>query len=274
MPVTDAGEAVDLGVEIHPTAVVDPKAELGRGVKIGPYTIIGANVTIGDRTRCQSHVHIDGITTIGTDCDIFPFTSLGTIPQDLKYRAEHSELIIGDRNRIREHVTMNTGTSGGGNKTCVGDDGLFMVGCHIAHDCMVGDHVVMANNATLAGHVSVGSRAIVGGLAAVHQFVRIGESAMIGGGSIVTKDVVPYGLVTGERARLSGLNLVGLKRAGVSSSEIKAIRQAFNLIFARESSLTLSKAVSELGQTDGLSSRVISMLEFIKTDSSRGLVSL
>ena len=273
MPVTDAQEVIGQGVEIHPTAVVHPKAQLGVEVKVGPYTIIGANVIIGDRTRCQSHVHIDGVTTIGADCDIFPFASLGTIPQDLKYRAERSELIIGDRNRIREHVTMNTGTSGGGSVTRIGNDGLFMVGSHIAHDCMVADHVVMANNATLAGHVSVGSRAIIGGLAAVHQFVRIGESAMIGGGSIVIKDVVPYGLVTGERARLSGLNVVGLKRSGVSAGEIKAIRQAFKLIFQRESSLTLSQAVSELEQTDDLSSRVITMLEFIKTGSSRGLVS-
>ena len=272
MSVSDTDKTLSSGVGIHPTAVVHPQAQLGIDVKIGPYSIIGPGVQLGDRTRCQSHVHIDGVTTIGSECDIFPFASLGTIPQDLKYQAERSLLIIGDRNRIREHVTMNTGTSGGGNKTCVGSDGLFMVGCHVAHDCLVGDHVVMANNATLAGHVTVGDRAIVGGLAAVHQFVRIGESAMIGGGSIVIKDVIPYALVTGERASLSGLNLVGMKRAGLSSADIKALRQAFTFVFQRNASITLSQAVSELEATGVLDCRVAKMLGFIKSSSSRGLM--
>jgi UDP-N-acetylglucosamine acyltransferase len=274
MSVSGTDEVISANVDIHPSAVVHPKAQLGVGVRIGPYSVIGPDVKLGDRTRCQAHVCIDGVTTIGSDCDIFPFASLGTIPQDLKYQQEASSLVIGDRNRIREHVTMNTGTSGGGNVTTVGNDGLFMVGCHVAHDCRVADRVVMANNATLAGHVIVGSRAIIGGLAAVHQFVRIGESAMIGGGSIVIKDVIPYALVSGDRATLSGLNLVGMKRADFSTGEIKALRHAFKSIFQRNRSITMLQAVLKLEQAGNLDPLVLKVLSFIKNDSSRGLMGI
>lgn len=204
-------------VEIHPTAVIDSAAKIGKNVKIGPYCCIGANVEIGDGVELKAHVVIDGQTSIGADSKFFPFASIGLPPQDLKYSGEKSTLTIGERNIIREYVTMNPGTEGGGLETRVGDDNLFMVGAHVAHDCIVGNNVIMANNATLAGHVMVDDYAIIGGLAAVHQFCRIGRHAMIGGMSGVENDIIPYASVLGGRAWLSGLNLVGLKRRGVSA---------------------------------------------------------
>jgi len=226
-----------MSVSIHPTAIVDPAAELGAEVQIGPYCVVGPHVVLGDRVRLVSHVSVDGRTRIGAGTVIYPFASIGHPPQDLKYRGEPSELIIGADNRIREHVTMNTGTEGGGMVTRVGDGGLFMVGVHVGHDCQVGNGVILANNATLGGHVEVGDHAVLGGLSAVHQWVRIGHHAMIGGMSGVEADVIPYGLVKGERAFLAGLNLVGLERRGFPKEEVNALRKAFKQLFTGEATL-------------------------------------
>ena len=204
---------------IHPTAVIEDGAELGANVEVGPYSIVGAEVSLGDGVRLHSHVVVGGQTTIGPGTEIFPFASIGLAPQDLKYAGEKSTLTIGARVRIREHVTMNPGTEGGGLITSVGDDCLFMVGSHVAHDCIVGNNVILANNATIAGHVQVGDFAILGGLSAVHQFVRIGAHSMIGGMSGIEQDLIPYGSAMGERARLRGLNLVGIKRRDYSRTK-------------------------------------------------------
>lgn len=220
--------------QIHPTAIIDPKAKLGADVTIGPYCVVGPQVQLGDHVTLKSHVVLEGKTTIGAQTVIYPFASIGTPPQDLKFHGEDSELVIGARNTIREYVTMNPGTESGGMKTIVGDDGLFMMSTHVAHDCRIGNHVIMANNATLAGHVHVGDYAIIGGLAAVHQFVRIGAHAIIGGMSGVENDVIPYGRVKGERAHLAGLNLIGLERRGFNKDQIKLLQRAFNQMFGDE----------------------------------------
>jgi UDP-N-acetylglucosamine acyltransferase len=221
-------------MSIHPSAIVSPKARLGAGVTVGPFCIVGDHVTLGEGVVLKSHVVVDGHTTLGAGTAVFPFAVLGGAPQDLKYAGEPSELLIGCNNVIREHVTMNPGTAGGGLKTVVGDNGLYMVGVHVAHDCRVGNHVIMANNATLAGHVHVGDYAVLGGLSAVHQFVRIGAHAIIGGMSGVENDVIPFGRVKGERAHLAGLNLTGLERRGFSKAQIKILQRAFNELFGEE----------------------------------------
>ena len=256
-------------VEIHPTAIVDPAAQLGAGVTIGPYCVIGPDVKLGDNVRLVAHVVIDGRTRIGAETVVFPFASLGHAPQDLKYKNEPSALEIGARNKIREHVTMNPGTEGGGMLTRIGDDCLFMVGSHVAHDCRIGNHVILANNATLAGHVHVGDYAIIGGLAAVHQFVRIGEHAMIGGMSGVENDVIPYGMVKGERAHLAGLNLVGLERRGFGREDIKALRSAYRMLFAPEG--TMAERLEEVADLYKDKPHIESVVDFIRTRASRAL---
>lgn len=222
---------------IHPTAIIEDGAQIGAGCKIGPYTIIGPNVVLHDNVETKAHVNLDGYTTIGEGTIIYPFASVGSAPQDLKYSGEKSELIIGKNNIIREHATMNPGTEFGGMKTIVGDNCLFMMATHVAHDCIIGNNVIMANNATLGGHVTVGDRVLIGGLAAVHQFVRIGDFAVIGGMSGVESDVIPFGRVKGERASLAGLNLVGLERGGFEKDQIKTIQKAFKAIFDGEGNL-------------------------------------
>ena len=255
--------------DIHPTAIVDPSAQIGENVVIGPFSCVGGEVVIGDSVELKSHVVLDGRTTIGRDCAIFPFASIGHRPQDLKYSGEDSILNIGERNIIREYVTMNPGTQGGGMETRVGDDNLFMVGAHVAHDCIVGNHVIMANNATLAGHVIVGDFVIIGGLAAVHQFCRIGRHAMIGGMSGVENDIIPYASVMGGRASLSGLNLVGLKRRGFSKDEIGSLRVAYRQLFAEEG--LLSERIEDVAQQFPDLEAVMEIVEFMRADSSRGL---
>lgn len=210
---------------IHPTAIIEEGARIGQGVQIGPFCVIGPQVTLGDGVQLKSHVVIAGETSIGPQTVIFPFASIGEVPQDLKYRGERAQLIIGARNRIREYVTMNPGTEGGGGVTRIGDDGLFMAGCHVGHDCQLGDRVILVNNASLAGHCHLDDDVIVGGLSGVHQWVRIGRGAMIGAVTMVTADVIPYGLVQGPRGHLDGLNLVGLKRRGASRADIHALRE-------------------------------------------------
>ena len=256
--------------DIHPSAIVAPEANLGRDVIIGPYCIVGSDVTLGDSVRLHSHVVVDGRTTIGDDTAIYPFASIGLQPQDLKYRGEASKLVIGARNQIREHVTMNPGTEGGRMETRVGNDCLFMIATHVAHDCIIGDHVVMANNATLGGHVEVGDYAIIGGLAAVHQFVRIGAYAMVGGMSGVEQDLIPYGSAMGERARLRGLNLVGLQRRNFSRDDIHTLRTAYRLMFAQEG--TLSERIADVIGMYGENSTVMEIVEFIRTATSRAVL--
>ena len=252
---------------IHDTAIVEPGAAIADGVSIGPYCVVGDQVSLGPGVTLESHVVIGGRTTIGANCHIFPFASLGLVPQDLKYDGEASELIIGDGNVIREHVTMNPGTTGGGMVTRVGKAGLFMVGVHIAHDCKIGDHVIMANNATLGGHVTVGDFAILGGLSAVHQFVRIGRHAMVGGMSGVEQDVIPIGSVMGERAALSGLNIVGLKRRDFSRDDIHTLRTAYRMIFRSEDTMVmrLEEVAGQFADNDV----VMDIVAFIRADSSR-----
>lgn len=251
----------------HPTAIVDPKATLGQGVRIGAYSVVGPQVTLGDGVMLHSHVVIDGETRIGEATEIFPFASIGHRPQDKKFKGENSRLVIGARNVIREHVTMNPGTEGGGLLTQVGSDCLFMASSHVAHDCMVGNHVILANNATLAGHVSVGDFAIIGGLSAIHQFVRIGAHAFIGGMSGVEKDVIPYGTVKGERASLDGLNLVGLKRRNVERERIHALRHVFKELFLKTEG-TLSTRAEAL-RANYPQEEATALLSFVLTDTSR-----
>ncbi len=255
--------------DIHSTAVVDAAANIGANVVIGPYCVVGAGVTLGDGVELKSHVVVDGLTEVGPGTRIFPFSSIGSSPQDLKFRGEPSRLIIGANNVIREHVTMNPGTEGGGMVTRVGDNGLFMVGVHIAHDCDVGHNVIMANNATLAGHVQVGDFAIIGGLAAVHQFVRIGPHAMIGGLSGVENDVIPYGSVMGERASLSGLNIVGLKRRGFDRQTIHGLRGAYKELFNQ--TRTVDEQAQAMAERFADNEVVQQVIAFIQTESKRGL---
>ena len=235
---------------IHPTAIIADGATLGADVTVGPYCVVGANVTLGDGVILYSHVVVDGLTKIGEKTEIFPFASIGHRPQDKKFNGEKTTLVIGARNVIREHVTMNPGTEGGGAVTRVGDDCLFMASSHVAHDCQVGNRVILANNATLAGHVTVGDFAIIGGLSAVHQFVRIGAHAFIGGMSGVEKDVIPFGTVKGERASLDGLNLIGLKRSNIERTRIHALRHVFKELFMSDVG-TLSERAELLQKTYG-----------------------
>ena len=255
--------------DIHPTALVDPKAVLGDDVVIGPFCVIGAEVVLGDRVQLHSHVVVEGKTEIGSETEIFPFASIGHVPQDLKYKGEPSTLVIGCRNRIGEYVTMNPGTEDGGMTTRVGDDCLFMVSSHVAHDCIVGNHVILANNATLGGHVTVDDFAILGGLSAVHQFVRVGRHAIIGGMSGVENDVIPYGSVVGDRARLSGLNVVGLKRRNFANSEIHNLRTAYRMLFAEEG--TMVERVDDVREMFGDNSVIMEIVEFMRANSQRGL---
>lgn len=256
---------------IHPQAVVEQGAVIGKGSHIGPFCVVGAQVILGENVKLHSHVAITGHTSIGDGTQVFPFASLGSQPQDLKFKGEASRLEIGKNNMIREHVTMNPGTEGGGLLTKVGDNCLFMMSTHVAHDCIIGNHVIMANNATLAGHVHVGDGVVIGGLAAVHQFVRIGEGAMIGGMSGVESDVIPFGSVVGERAWLAGLNLVGLKRSKVERAEIHALRHAFKALFEQEEG-TLQERAAKVEAEYGEAPAVQAVLRFMSGDTSRKLL--
>ena len=258
---------------IHPTAIVDPAARLGADVAIGPYCVIGPQVVLGDGVTLHSHVVVAGDTVIGAQTEIYSFAAIGHAPQDLKYAGEPVKLVIGARNRIREHVTMNPGTGGGGALTQVGDDCLFMVGSHVAHDCMIGDHVILANNATLAGHVTVGDYAVLGGLSAVHQFTRIGQFAMIGGMAGIEHDVIPYGSAVGNRASLGGLNLVGMKRRGFDREAIHAVRAAFRMIFEGEEGGLLERAEAA-GREWANIAPVQEIVSFMRADSKRSFCTL
>ena len=254
---------------IHSTALVDPGAELGSGVEIGPYSNVGPKVRLGDGCQVHSHVVITGNTSIGKKCQIYPFASVGHIPQDLKFGGEESRLVIGDNTVIREHATLNPGTEGGGMETRVGSNCFLMVATHIAHDCVLGDHVVLANNATLGGHCVVQEHAILGGLSAIHQFVRIGAYAFVGGMSGVENDVIPFGMVIGNRATLSGLNIIGLRRQGFDREQIHNLRKAYRLLFSAEG--TLKERLEDVDKMFGEDARVARILEFIRAESDRSL---
>lgn len=247
---------------IHPTAIIHSDARIGTNVRIGAYSVIGQHVKLDDDTIIHSHVVIEGHTTIGAGTQIFPFASIGHAPQDLKYHGEESRLIIGRNNIIREHVTMNPGTESGGMETRVGDNGLFMMACHIAHDCQVGNNVIMANNATLGGHVHVGDFVFIGGLAAVHQFIRIGAHAVVGGMSGVENDVIPYGRVKGERAFLAGLNLVGLERRGFSRDDIRILQKAYNQLFADDG--TMEQRIEQVEKDFAGQPQVLELVKFAR----------
>ena len=254
---------------IHPTAVVGSHAALGDNVSIGPYCVVGDEVSLDEGVVLESHVVVVGKTTVGQRTHIYPFASIGHRPQDLKYRGEPSELVVGADNVLREHVTMNPGTAGGGMLTRVGNHCLFMVGSHVAHDCRIGNNVIFANNATVGGHVSVEDYAIRGGLSAVHQFVRIGRHAMIGGLSGVENDVIPYGSVLGNRAYLSGLNVIGLKRRGFTRDDIHNLRRAYRLMFAQEG--TMAERLTDVAELFGDNQAVMEIVDFIRGDSTRAI---
>jgi UDP-N-acetylglucosamine acyltransferase len=254
---------------IHPTAVIDPKAEIEEGVEIGPYSVIGKGVSIGGETKIGPHVVIREGTHIGKRCQIFQFASIGEAPQAFFYRGEKTSLMIGDQNIVREFVTLHRGTIKGGGKTIIGNGNYFMAYSHVAHDCQIGNQVLMANGATLAGHIMIEDYAVIGGLSAVHQFCQIGTHAYISGLTGVSLDIPPYMLASGNRAKLFGLNTVGLKRHRFSEETLKALKKAYRIIF--RSGLTLEKAMKrveedEISQTE----EVQHLLHFIQ-HSKRGI---
>jgi UDP-N-acetylglucosamine acyltransferase len=254
---------------IHPQSIIDPSAKIADDVSIGPFTVIGADVEIGEGTSIASHVVINGPTRIGKDNTIFQFASVGEKPQDLKFNDEPTELIVGDRNTIREYVTMHRGTPEGHNVTTIGSDNLFMASSHVAHDCVIGDHVIMANATALAGHVVVEDHAILGGYTTVHQFSRIGAHAFTGFSSAIDRDVLPFFTVAGNRARAIGINKVGLKRRGFSSDSIRAIQQAFKVLVKSGSAhKDALEQVEEIAKQD---ENVRAMLDFISA-SERGWI--
>jgi UDP-N-acetylglucosamine acyltransferase len=254
---------------IHPSAVVSPRAQLGRDCHIGPYSIVGDEVVLGDRVRLESHCVVDGRTQIGDDSHVFPFVSIGLASQDLKYRGEETATRIGQRNRIREFVTIHRGTEGGGRLTRTGDDCLLMAQAHVAHDCILGDRVIMANGATLAGHVTVEDGANIGAYSGVHQFCRIGREAYVGGYSVVVKDALPFALTVGNHAKCYGLNITGMKRRGYSQEVIKNLHHAFRLLLS--SKLNTTQALEAIRAEIKDSKEVDELVSFIET-SVRGVI--
>ncbi len=253
---------------IHQTAIIDSQAELESGVEVGPYSIIGPQVKIGRNTKIGPHVVIDGWTRIGEGCTIFQFASIGALPQDLKYKGEESWVIMGSNNTIREFVTINRGTSWSQGKTTIGNNNFFMAYSHVAHDCKIGNHVILANAATLAGHITIEDHAIVGGLVGVHQFVKLGCHSIIGGGSGVNKDVPPYMMANGQRAKLYGLNTTGLQRHHFSEEALTNLKKAYRIIF--RSGLTFEKASDQLAHEVENSPEVKHLIHFIES-SERGI---
>ena len=253
---------------IHKTAIIDPKAKISTNVEIGPYSVVGPNVEIDENSQILSNVSIIGNTKIGKNNKIYPFSSIGNDPQDLKFKGEKTNLEIGDSNNIREYVTINPGTKGGGEITSVGDNCLLMIGTHIAHDCRIGNNVIFANHSTLAGHVIVEDNVVVGALSAIHQFCRIGEGAMIGGMSGVTADVIPFSTVMGNRAKLSGINILGLKRRNSKKNEISEFRKTFKYIFFDKEN-TFRVRVAEVMKQKHENRIVSKLLQFLQSHSDR-----
>ena len=251
---------------IHKTAIIDKEAKISENVQIGPYCTIGPKVKIGSNSKLHSHVNIVGNTSIGDNNEIFAFSSIGTPPQDLKYKGEENSIIIGNNNKFREYVNINPGTEQGGTITKIGNNNLFMVYCHVAHDCNIKDNVVLANNVQVGGHVLIQNNAIVGGSCAIHQFSRIGQSAMIGGMTGVLSDVIPFGLSLGNRNNLVGLNLIGLRRAGISNEDIKIMQSSYEIIF-KTSNFRIN--IENLDQKQKDNKYVKSIIEFINSDKKR-----
>ena len=251
---------------IHKTAIIDPNAKISSTVEIGPYSVIGPNVIINDNAIIQSHVNITGHTTIGKNNKIYSFASIGSDPQDMKYSGEQTKLLIGDNNTIREYVTINTGTVQGGGITKVGNNNLIMINAHIAHDCIIGKNIVIANSAAIAGHAEIGDNVIIGGNCGIQQFVRIGRMAMIGGMTGVSRDVIPYGLSTGNRNYLNGINVVGLRRSKISNKEIIGLTDAYKEIFRTKS---LNENLSKLNGEFKENNLVKEVVEFINKDKKR-----
>ena len=257
------------GARIHPSAHIEPGAVIASGAEVGPFSLIGAEVTLGENVVVKSHAVVTGWTEIGDGTVIFPFATVGEIPQDLKFKGERTRLIVGARCRIREGATLNTGTAGGGGVTRVGDDCLLMTGAHVGHDAVLGNRVVLANQVAIAGHCIIGDDVIIGGLSGIHQFVRIGRGAIIGAVTMVTNDVVPFGLVQGPRGDLDGLNLVGLKRRGVDRADITAMRAAYQMLAQGEGTfLDRTRRLAE--ETD--SPYVREMTDFILSSSDRSFL--
>ena len=254
---------------IHSSAVIHPDVEIEDGAEVGPFTVIGEKVSIGKGTKVGAHVVIPGYTRIGENCRIFSFASVGEVPQDLKYQGEESWVIIGDNNIIREFVTIHRGTALGEGRTVLGNNNFLMDYVHVAHDCHIGNNVILANGATLAGHIEIGDHAIIGGLSAIHQFVRIGAYAFIGGASGIPQDVVPYVSAVGNRARLFGLNLVGLKRHNFSEETIRNLKRAYRLLF--RSGLRLQEATATIEEELGETPEVAHLLDFVRK-SQRGIL--
>ena len=251
---------------IHKTAIINSKAKISSNVKIGPYTVIGPNVEIDEETEIQSHVNITGKTKIGKKNKIYPFASIGNDPQDLKFQGEETILEIGNNNKIREYVTINPGTTGGGGLTKVGNNCLLMVSAHIAHDCFVGNNVILANNVPLGGHAYIDDNAIIGGNSAVQQFTRVGKSAMIGGMCGVVRDIIPYGIAHGNRSVLQGLNLIGLRRKNIPNKEIMILSDAYKEIFKNEN---LTENLNNLSKEFKSNELVTEVIEFIEKDKKR-----
>jgi len=251
---------------IHKTAIIDSKAEISSNVEIGPYSIIGPHVKIHENVKIQSHVSIIGFTTIGKNNQIYPFASIGNNPQDMKYKGEKTELTIEDNNTIREYTTINPGTLQGGGLTKIGSNNLIMIGAHIAHDCILGNNIVIANNAAIAGHAEIGDNVILGGNCGVQQFTRIGKMAMIGGMTGVSRDVIPYGLSTGNRNILNGINVVGLRRIKTLNKEIINLTDAYKQIFKTEN---LNENLEKLNGDFKKNPLVNEVLEFIDKDKKR-----
>jgi len=253
---------------IHKTAIINDKAKIASSVNIGPYSVIGSNVEIGENVTIYSHVNISGNTKIGKNNKIYPFASIGNDPQDLKYNGEQTKLIIGDNNKIREYVTINPGTEAGGGITKIGNNCLFMISSHIAHDCQVGNNVIIANNVPLGGHVTIDDDVVIGGNSAVQQFTRIGKMAMIGGMTGVLNDVIPYGLSTGNRNSLQGINLIGLRRAKFDNKDILGLSEAYKEIFATKN---LTENISKLNGAFKENPLVKNVIEFITKDKKRSI---
>lgn len=255
---------------IDSRAIVSPEAEIHESAEVAPFAIIGPNVKIGRGTKIGASCVVEGCTTIGEDCQIFPFASVGTIPQDLKYHGEQTTLEIGDRTVVREYANLNIGTEGGGGATKIGSDCLIMVYSHVAHDCIIGDHVILANAVTLAGHVTVDDWAIIGGLTGIHQFARIGEHSFIGGASAVSLDVPPYMSAAGNRAKLFGLNLTGLKRRDFSADALRGLRRAYKMIF--QSNATMKQALDDVRNSPEFAFPEVKKLVDFIAGSERGVV--
>ncbi len=251
---------------IHPTAIVDKNSKISKNVEIGPYCVIGPEVEIGSNSKLHSHISIKGNTKIGKNNEIFPFASIGTEPQDLKYKGEKNSIVIGDNNKLREYVNINPGTTEGGTVTRLGNNNLLMVYCHVAHDCNIGNNIVLANNVQVGGHVTIEDSAIVGGSCAIHQFSRIGQLAMVGGMTGVLSDVIPFGLSLGNRNNLIGLNLIGLRRAKISNEDIKLLQNFYEVVFADQN---FRSNIEKLEKNIIANKYVKMIINFLNSDKKR-----